>query len=160
MAKNGVMSSNDKQNNDSAPFSRPACGRVFSMKRVIELQPLLLILCAAFACGGSLQKSSTPGEKDTGLAAYYSDRLNGRATASGEKYDRNAFTAAHRELPFGTVVKVVNLSNQKSVKVRINDRGPFGENHRIIDLSRAAAEQIDMLGAGITAVEIEIISKP
>ena len=95
----------------------------------------------------------------TGKASYYADKFHGRPTASGEKYDKRALTAAHRTLDFGTKVKVTNLSNGKSVTVRINDRGPFVEG-RIIDLSSAAADKIDMKTAGVVNVKVEILSAP
>lgn len=91
----------------------------------------------------------------TGQASYYGDKFHGRKTASGERYDKNRFTAAHRTLPFGTMVSVTGLSSGKTVVVRINDRGPYKKN-RIIDLSRAAARQIGMLAKGVLDVGIEI----
>ena len=108
----------------------------------------------------SLGKSATAGDFDEGLAAYYADALHGRPTASGEPYDKSALTAAHKSLPFGTVVRVTSFTNRRSVEVRINDRGPFKGRHRIIDLSRAAAERLDMIRAGVIGVRIEIVSKP
>lgn len=92
----------------------------------------------------------------TGMAAYYDDNLNGRPTASGEIYDRNKLTAAHRTLPFGTRVRVTNEENGTSVIVRINDRGPTNRQ-RIIDLSRAAAEAIGMLKKGVVPVKLEVL---
>lgn len=89
------------------------------------------------------------------MASFYANRLHGRRTASGERYDKNAFTAAHRDLPFGTRVRVVNLKNNRSVEVRINDRGPHRKG-RIIDLSHAAARQLGMLKAGVVRVEISL----
>ena len=86
----------------------------------------------------------------TGIAP----RHHGRRTASGERLNNNALTAAHRELPFGTQVKVTNLSNERSVVVRITDRGPHGRG-RLIDLSQAAARQLDMLRAGVAQVRVE-----
>jgi rare lipoprotein A len=100
------------------------------------------------------------GEVETGLAAYYADRLDGRMTASGEPYDKTTFTAAHRTLPFGTIVLVTNLENRKSVRVRITDRGPHGDRKRVIDLSRAAAERIDMLRSGVVEVRVEVVETP
>ncbi len=91
---------------------------------------------------------------ETGLASYYARKFNGRVTANGERYDPGKMTAAHPTLPFGTFVKVTNLANDKEVIVRVNDRGPFIKG-RIIDLSRAAAEQLDMLEAGVVKVKIE-----
>jgi rare lipoprotein A len=90
---------------------------------------------------------------EVGLASYYADRFHGRRTASGERYDRNAFTAAHRGLPFGTRVAVTNLDNGRSVTVRINDRGPFVKG-RVIDLSHAAAVQLGMLQRGVVKVRV------
>ncbi len=91
-----------------------------------------------------------------GFASWYGGRFHGRTTASGEIFDTNALTAAHRTLAFDTVVRVVNLKNGRSVVVRINDRGPFVDG-RIIDLSRAAAAAIDMINDGIAAVRLEIV---
>lgn len=88
-----------------------------------------------------------------GVASYYGMEFHGRRTASGEKFDMNAMTAAHRTLPFGTVVRVTNLANGKSVRVRINDRGPFVSG-RDIDLSYAAAKAIDLLAVGPVKIEI------
>jgi rare lipoprotein A len=91
-----------------------------------------------------------------GKASYYADKFEGRLTASGVKYKHSKMTAAHRLLPFGTKVKVTNLSNNKSVEVEINDRGPFVAG-RIIDLSKSAAEKLDFIHAGIAEVSIEVI---
>lgn len=105
-------------------------------------------------------KTLHPGSRISGIAAYYADRFHGRKTASGEIYDKTKLTAAHKTLPFGTKVKVINLSNMKSVIVTINDRGPFGDRRRIIDLSRAAAIRLDMIRQGIIEVEIAIMEIP
>ena len=94
-----------------------------------------------------------------GYASYYADEFHGRLTASGEVFDMNELTAAHRTLPFGTICRVTNLKNEKSVVVRINDRGPFVEN-RILDLSRAAAKAIGAISSGVVQIKLEIISKP
>jgi rare lipoprotein A len=91
---------------------------------------------------------------ETGYASYYADKFVGRPTASGEIYDASKLTAAHKTLSFGTIVKITNLNNRKSVIVKVNDRGPFVAG-RIIDLSKTAAKQIDMLGAGVVKVKIE-----
>ena len=92
-----------------------------------------------------------------GLASWYGGKFHGRLTSSGEVFDTNTLTAAHRSLPFGTLVKVTNLDNGLSAVVRINDRGPFVEG-RIIDLSRAAADEIGMLGQGVARVSLEIMA--
>jgi rare lipoprotein A (peptidoglycan hydrolase) len=94
-----------------------------------------------------------------GYASYYADEFHGRLTANGEVFDMNAFTAAHRTLPFGTICRVTNLENDKSVEVRINDRGPFVDN-RILDLSRAAAKAIGALVSGVVQIRLEVLSKP
>ena len=91
---------------------------------------------------------------ETGLASWYGRRFHGNLTASGEVFNQEKLTAAHRTLPWGSRVKVTNLTNGKSVEVRINDRGPFGKG-RIIDVSRAAAKVLDMVGSGITTVRVE-----
>lgn len=95
-----------------------------------------------------------------GRASYYSDRLAGRSTASGEPYTPSAFTAASRDLPFGTIVRVIREDTGASVIVRVNDRGPFGDRRRILDVSRAAAEALDMISAGVIPIRAEILSRP
>ena len=97
---------------------------------------------------------SQPTMMETGLASWYGSRHHGKRTASGEVFNQDKFTAAHRTLPWGSRVKVTNLANGKSVEVRINDRGPFSKG-RIIDLSRAAARSLGMVQQGITTVRIE-----
>ena len=91
----------------------------------------------------------------TGVASWYGPNFQGNRTANGEIFDMNKLTAAHKSLPFGTVVRVVNLENGRSVVVKINDRGPFIKN-RIIDLSRAAARKINMIGPGTAEVGLVI----
>lgn len=90
----------------------------------------------------------------TGKASYYANKFNGRKTASGEVFRNSKRTAAHLTIPFGTKVKVTNLRNGKTVKVRINDRGPFVKG-RIIDLSKKAAKKIDMVNEGIGEVRLK-----
>jgi rare lipoprotein A len=96
-------------------------------------------------------------EIETGTASFYADEFDGKKTANGEVYDMNDLTAAHPSLPFNTIVKVTNLSNGKSVEVRINDRMPQFKG-RIIDLSLAAARRIEMINTGIQEVKLEIIN--
>jgi rare lipoprotein A len=93
-----------------------------------------------------------------GLASWYGGVFNGRKTASGERFNMNAMTACHPTLPFGSMVRVVNLRNKRSVVVRINDRGDLVDEGRIIDLSRAAAEQLAMTKSGLAKVRLEVIS--
>ncbi len=94
---------------------------------------------------------------ETGGASWYGGKFQGRMTANGEIFDTNMFTAAHKTLPFNTIVEVTNLSNNKTVFVRINDRGPFVKG-RIIDLSRAAAKKIGLVGKGVVQVRLRVIS--
>ena len=95
-------------------------------------------------------------ESTVGVASYYGAKFAGRPTANGEIFNPSAMTAAHKTYPFGTKIRVVNLKNNKSVIVRINDRGPFVKG-RIIDLSRGAAEEIGMIVDGIARVRLEIL---
>jgi len=95
-------------------------------------------------------------EPEEGVASYYADSLQGNLTASEEPYDKDALTAAHRTLPFGTRVKVSNLDNGKSVVVIINDRGPHSKN-RLIDVSGAAARQLGLIDSGTAKVKIEVL---
>lgn len=93
-----------------------------------------------------------------GICVYYNDKFQGHPVASGEKYDKEALTAAHKTLPFGTMVKVTNLGNNKSVVVRVNDRGPHGGSKaKIIEISSRAAKEIDMIKEGKAKVQIEVV---
>ena len=96
------------------------------------------------------------GQTQTGKASFYADKFEGHPTASGEKYKHNKLTAAHKTLPFGTVVKVTNLANGSSVEVEINDRGPYIEG-RVIDLSKSAAEKLGFINLGVTDVKLEVV---
>ncbi|MBQ8014476.1 MAG: septal ring lytic transglycosylase RlpA family protein [Treponema sp.] len=96
--------------------------------------------------------------KSNVIASYYGEKFHGHKTASGETFDMHAMTCAHKTLSFGTLLRVTNLSNNKSVVVRVNDRGPFVKD-REIDVSKAAAEKLDMLKTGTARVKIEIIDK-
>ena len=109
----------------------------------------------------SLSAIGKPGKqfKRQGKASFYASKFHGRKTANGEKYNMNAYTAAHKLLPYNSLVKVVNLSNNKSCLVRINDRGPYTKG-RIIDLSKAAAKTIGLYKAGSGRVRIEIVERP
>lgn len=96
------------------------------------------------------------GQVQTGKASFYADKFEGTPTASGEKYRHNKLTAAHKTLPFGTRVRLTNLANDKTVEVVINDRGPYVEN-RIVDVSRAAAEELDFVNQGLADIKLEVI---
>jgi rare lipoprotein A len=114
------------------------------------------LLAAASSCA-STRPGGGPDASEVGVASYYAEAHQGRRTANGEPFDMNALTAAHRTLSFGSRVKVTNLENGRAVVVRINDRGPFVEG-RVIDLSRAAAQELRFLGRGTTRVRIEVLS--
>jgi rare lipoprotein A len=103
--------------------------------------------------------SVQPGYAETGIASWYGHPYHGRPAADGEIYDMETMVAAHRTLPFQTWVRVYDLDNNKSIEVRIIDRGPFVDG-RIIDLSHAAARAIDMVGPGLAKVRMEVISAP
>ena len=140
---------------------------------------LLLAFCLALGagCGGksSWRKGGTPGTKpytikgktyyplksahgfvEEGVASWYGPGFHGKTTANGERYNQYALTAAHKILPLGTTVTVTNLRNRRSITLRINDRGPFVDD-RVIDLSRKAADQLDILGAGTARVRVQSI---
>ena len=119
-----------------------------------------ILLLVALLGSGCLMTRNRPGGgavHQTGKASWYGAAFQGKPTASGEPFNMNALTAAHRNLPFGTQVRVTNQNNGRSVVVRINDRGPFVDG-RIIDLSRAAAGQIGMIDAGVVPVTLEILN--
>jgi len=130
-----------------------------SLLRIIFIYPvfgyLLLVLCA---CNSEKGDKDIPANEilQTGKASWYGPGFEGRLTSSRERFDKNALTAAHRTLPFETIVEVVNTENNKSVEVRINDRGPYAQD-RIIDLTKAAAEEINMLDNGVAKVELFLV---
>ncbi len=109
---------------------------------------------------GDTTTAANAGEWFTGRASYYSDSLAGRSTASGEPYDPGELTAAHRSLPFGTVVEVERVDTGARVTVRVNDRGPFNDRRRIFDLSRRAAEELDMIRRGVVEIRARVIGEP
>ena len=127
----------------------PSLPRITSGLRAFTLLGALALLGGCSTFGGA-------GGSETGKASYYGDRHHGQRTANGERFDQNALTAAHRTLPFGTRVRVTNLNNERSVVLRINDRGPFVRG-RVIDVSRAAAVRLDMLRAGVVPVRVEAL---
>ncbi len=99
------------------------------------------------------------GYQQKGLASYYHDKFHGRRTSSGERFNQNKLTAAHRKLLFNTIVRVTNLQNDRSVIVRINDRGPYKYKGRIIDLTLAAAKELKIDKKGLSLVKIEVIGE-
>ena len=125
----------------------------------------LLAGCGGAAAAPRAARPAAPtrpapvGTRQDGLATYYADSLAGRPTASGEPYAPHLYTAAHRTLPFGTFVEV-KRDNGKAIVVRVNDRGPFGDERRIIDLSRSAAEALGMMKAGVVPVTVTVVQEP
>jgi rare lipoprotein A len=138
----------------AAPSAQPATSAA-----VIELVPLAPTT-EVFASEPAIAPPAPSAPQETvlgrGSASYYAAKFDGRPTASGERFDNDAMTAAHRTLPFGTLVRVTNLANGRSVIVRINDRGPFTRG-RTIDVSRAAAEELGLVARGHGMVELAVI---
>ena len=119
------------------------------------LHLLTAILVAGTLSCATVSPLAAPRRSEVGLASYYAGKHHGRRTASGEVFDMNELTAAHRTLPFGTRVRVTNLANGRETVVRINDRGPFRRG-RIIDVSYAAARRLGFLGRGVTRVRVRV----
>ena len=130
----------------------------------VELLPVLVMsIMLTGACAERKAPSTSPASierhhAETGQASWYGKAHQGQRTASGERFDMRALTAAHRTLPFGTIVRVTNLGNSRSVNVRINDRGPFRRG-RIIDLSYEAAKKLGIAARGTALVEITVIDR-
>ena len=122
----------------------------YIMKKRLNLS-LILALCFSVAL-------SAQGNDEWGIASYYHDSFHGKETAYGVKYDKKAMTAAHRELPYGTMVRVTRLDNNKSVVVKVTDKGPY-KRGRVVDLSRAAAERIGLIQDGLTEVKLEVVKR-
>lgn len=126
-----------------------------------SLSPLFAVALAALSCWGcatrSAQVAYPRGGTESGLATWYGAKFAGKRTASGEPFDPRAYTAAHRTLPFGTWVEVRRLDDGRRVRVRINDRGPYGGRGRIIDLSQAAAEALGMIRDGVVRVTLRVL---
>ena len=120
---------------------------------------LFLTIAFIFLAGGAFAANSVTLYKNSAVASYYADKYHGRKTSNGETFNMYDMTAAHKTLPFNTKVKVTNLSNGKSVIVRINDRGPFVKG-REIDLSKGAAVKIGMIKSGTAKVSLEIVGGP
>lgn len=123
-------------------------------------KPVLITLAMIAASSAAWAEPVTPAHhalfSQTGRASYYATALEGNLTADGSIFDGDAFTAAHRSLPFGTVVRVTNLANGRMVKVRVNDRGPF-TRRMVIDLSEAAARELGMFRRGIAKVTLKVL---
>ncbi|WLG44133.1 MULTISPECIES: septal ring lytic transglycosylase RlpA family protein [Pseudomonas] len=122
------------------------------MKRLLSACALLSLLAGC----ASTDTIDPHGYDKTGLASYYGAKHHGKRTASGERFNQHGLTAAHRQLPFGTRVKITNLNNDRSCVVRINDRGPYSRG-RLIDVSREAADQLGMLRSGTAKVRVQAL---
>ncbi len=144
----GVVAVSTRTVHADAPLPRPAATAPLAVP-VVSATPAIL--------APHQPVESATAHALHGLASWYGGKFNGRLTASGERYDMYAMTACHPTLPFGSVVRVVNLDNNKSVVVRITDRGYLFKG-RIIDLSYGAARQLEMIKPGIVRVELEVIS--
>lgn len=129
--------------------------------RLSSLSLLLVVALAVLPCLGCATRSAQVeyprGGTESGLATWYGAKFAGKRTASGERFDPRAYTAAHRTLPFDTLVEVRRLDDGRRVRVRINDRGPYGGHGRIIDLSRAAAEALGMIRDGVARVTLRVL---
>ena len=140
---------------------------MWSLLRILPRRPLLVSVSTLFivvgltACLASGQSRSRLLDDPRGEASYYADKFAGETTANGETFDPDAMTAAHPNLPFDTVVRVTRVGGERerSVTVRINDRGPYADD-RIIDLSEAAAQELGMIEEGVVEVRIEIVDLP
>ena len=129
------------------------------LKPVAQLVLLCLVMGVGISCVGPPEALADAFGPQRGKASWYGTSAEGKQTANGETFARRAFSAAHKTLPFGTVVRVHNPKNKKQVLVRINDRGPF-INGRVIDLSKRAAENIQMLHSGVAPVVFEPVAGP
>ena len=119
----------------------------------------LVLLAALFASLSLPSLAAGPGKVQKGVASYYHDSLHGNKTASGQIYNKNKLSAAHKTLPLGSKVRVTDVRTGKSIVVKVNDRGPFVKG-RIIDLSRRAASDLGIIKKGITPVKVEVLSVP
>lgn len=131
--------------------------------RIFNHGSLAVVLALASACSLPPSRVRLPPSdgrlSQSGIASWYGPGFHGKATASGEVYNQNDLTAAHQTLPLGSKVMVTNLENRRSVEVLVNDRGPFAKG-RIIDLSYAAAQTIDMVGPGTALVRVDVLDSP
>jgi len=124
-----------------------------------KLLCIIVLAVLAYNCGPAKAKDNENEVfEQEGIASYYGKKFHGRKTASGERFDMHKLTAAHKTLPFGTMVEVTHIRNGKKVVVRINDRGPFKKG-RIIDLSYAAAKKIGIIKSGLAQVRIRVVKQ-
>lgn len=130
--------------------------RTFKILLLSILGLTLLSSCGISKRGADFSKSDSTKMVEEGVSSWYGPNFNGKLTANGEIYDMNGLTAAHRTMPFGTILLVENIDNGKTVQVRVNDRGPYAKD-RIIDLSKGAAEEIEMIGPGTANVRLFLL---
>jgi rare lipoprotein A len=147
----------------SMPAVHAGWQRAGTASSVASQAPTTSLTPAFQAAQATVPKAEKPAGKKGlrmlhGLASWYGGVFNGRKTASGEKFDMHELTACQRDLPFGTLVRVINRSNKRSVVVRINDRGDLVDQGRVIDLSWAAADRLAMTGRGLAKVDVEVLS--
>jgi len=146
----------------AACASAPSAGRPLEMAGVPEVSdpaPIVSGTMRPYQIRGRwYQPQEQPNYDETGLASWYGDQFHGRPTATGERFDMHALTAAHKTLPLPGLVEVTNLANGRRVVLRVNDRGPFVDG-RIIDLSRGAAEALDMLNRGVGEVRVRYLGR-
>jgi rare lipoprotein A len=126
------------------------------MKKTLATAALLTTI---LPFGSDTQARDGLGQSQKGMASYYHDSLHGRKTASGQRYNKNRLSAAHRTLPLGTKLRVTDTRTGRSIVVKVNDRGPFARG-RIIDLSREAAQELGMVKNGVAKVELKVVSLP
>ncbi|WP_226163077.1 septal ring lytic transglycosylase RlpA family protein [Hymenobacter terricola] len=138
--------------------------KIYSQAKILHLKPFcLLMLSLAFFASCSSSRGVSKGATgsrgaytQTGLGSYYADKFVGRPTASGTTYRPGEMTAAHNTLPFGTLIRVTNTRNGRSVEVTVTDRGPHTKGY-IVDVSRRAAAQLDIIGAGVVPVQLTVV---
>lgn len=134
-------------------FSYLCAQNMFNEKTITRIFTRIVLLCAlSFVC------LSLTAQTQSGKASYYAKNFSGRKTASGERLHKDSLTCAHRSYPFGTLLKVTNITNGRQVVVRVNDRGPFRKG-RIIDLSWGAAKELGMIAQGIAPVTVEKVNE-
>ncbi|WP_081095455.1 septal ring lytic transglycosylase RlpA family protein [Erythrobacter donghaensis] len=141
----------------AAPEAPAPSAASSAVVELVPLQPAAEAIAAPVSDEAPAPSAPQEAVLGRGSASYYAARFDGRRTASGERFDNGAMTAAHRSLPFGTLVRVTNLANGRSVIVRINDRGPFSRD-RMIDVSRAAASELGLVARGHGMVELALIA--
>ena len=138
----------------ASPTLSAACNH---LRRIKVFHLLCILLCVSITgCASHPRYRAKPISYQIGYTSYYAHKFHGRPTASGEIFDMNGISAAHRELPLGTIIRVTHLGNGKSIIVKVNDRGPFIKG-RILDLSLGAAKKLDMVNEGVAKVKIEIV---